>query len=260
MYRRFNYTKRRGIARQHCQIDLHRADEERMYFSARLALDEYGFEPSDNIRVEAWRSNASQRWEFGTVGAPIPPPQAERILRVPPSAQFKVSVVASDGSGRLSGVSPALKPKQEEQPKESLLPVELDDELGSEVWRLDFGEGHELPTLKINRKIEGAGEMVSSDQIFRPLVIPEVFRGVLRQAVLIERVDLDDAADNSWSDWLKLASIHLDGKEPPKLAQDADHEELDEAADWIDQAVAAFAAKHELMSPETFSQLLEGRS
>ena len=262
MYRRFNYTKRREIERQHCQINLHRIDDDRAYFSAQLQLDDYEFDPSAGIRIDAWRSNASQRWEFGAIGDPATPPQAERILRdVPITAQFKVSVVASDGSGRLLGVSPALKPKREEEPKESLLPVELDDGLGNEVWRLDFGDGHERPVLKINSKIEGGGEMVAGDQVFRPLVLPEVFRGVLRQAILIQRVDLDDTADNAWSDWLKLARLGLDDKkEPPALGNDADPEKLAEAADWIDRAVAAFAAKHEFMTPESFAEVLAGRS
>lgn len=261
MYRRFNYTKRREIERRHCQINLHRMDDDRTCFSARLQLDGYEFDPSASIRIDAWRSNASQRWEFGTIGAPAPPSQVERVLRdVPTTAQFKVSVAASDGSGRLLGVSPALKPKREEEPKESLLPVELDDDLGNEVWRLDFGEGHERPVLKINSKIEGAGEMVAGDQVFRPLVLPEVFRGVLRQAILIQRVDLDDTAENAWSDWLKLAKLDMNGKEPPALDKDADPERLAEAADWIDRAVAAFAAKHEFMSPESFAEVLAGRS
>lgn len=261
MYRRFNYTKRREILRRHCQIDLHRVGDGRTCFTARLNLAEYEFDPTSNIRIDAWRSNAAQRWDFGTVGAIAPPSQADRILRdVPATAQFKVSVVASDGSGLLYGVSPALKPKREEEPKESLLPIELDDTLGNEVWRLDFGAGHETAALKLNSKIEGATEMAAGHQVFRPLVLPEVFRGVLNHALLIEEIDLDDDQESAWNDWIRLASHHLGDKPLPDMEHDLGESRRASTAEWIDQAVAAFAAKHEFMTPETFAETLAGRS
>lgn len=261
MYRRFNYTKRKEIQRRHCQIDLHRVGDDRICFTARLNLAEYEFDPTSNIRIDAWRSNAAQRWDFGTVGEMSPPSQADRILRdVPATAQFKVSVVAPDGSGLLYGVSPALRPKREEEPKESLLPIELDDALGNEVWRLDFGGGHETAALKLNSKIEGATEMAAGHQVFRPLVLPEVFRGVLNHALLIEELDLDDDQESAWNDWIKLAAHHLGGVQPPHMGRDLDEGQRAGTAEWIDQAVAAFAVKHEFMTPETFAETLAGRS
>lgn len=261
MYRRFNYTKRKEIQRRHCQVDLHRVGDGRTCFAARLNLAEYEFDPTSNIRIDAWRSNAAQRWDFGTVGEIAPPSQADRILRdVPVTAQFKVSVVASDGSGLLYGVSPALKPKREEEPKESLLPIDPDDTLGSEVWRLDFGGGHETAVLKLNSKIEGVDKMAAGDQIFRPLVLPEVFRGVLNHALLIEKIDLDDDRESAWNDWIKLAAHHLGGGQPPYMGPGLDESQRASTAGWIDQAVAAFAAKHEFMTPETFAETLAGRS
>lgn len=261
MYRRFNYTKRKEIQRRHCQINLHRVGDGRTCFIARLDLAEYEFDPTSNIRIDAWRSNAAQRWDFGTVGEITPPSQTDRILRdVPTTAQFKVSIVASDGSGLLYGLSPALKPKREEEPKESLLPIDPDDTLGSEVWRLDFGEGHETAVLKLNNKIEGASEMVAGHQVFRPLVLPEVFRGVLNHALLIKGIELDDDRESAWNDWIKLAMHHLEGEQPPYMGRNLDESEQASTAGWIDQAVAAFAAKHEFMTPETFAETLAGRS
>ncbi len=260
MYRRFNYTKRREIARQDCQIDLHRMDGDRMCFSAQLGLDEYGFDPSAKIRIDAWRSNASQRWNFGTIGERISLPQPERVLRdVPTTAQFKVSVVASDGSGRLLGVSPALKPKRVDEPKESLLPIQLED-LGSEVWRLDFGDGTNPAVLHINKQIEGGAKVVTGSSSFQPIALPAVFREVLIHAILVQGVDLDDTSESDWGDWLKLASHRLGGEKIPYVPPSEDNERRQEAVRWIDRAVGAFAAKHEFMSPESFADVLAGRS
>ena len=260
MYRRFNYTKRREIARQHCQIALHRIDEDHVYFSARLALDGYGFDPSASIRIDAWRSNASQRWDFGTVGEILSPPQLERVLRdVPPTARFKVSIAASDGSGLLFGVSPALKPKRVDEPRESLLPVTQED-LGNEVWRLDFGDGTNPAVLQVNKQIEGGAEMITGSSSFQPIALPAVFREVLTHAILVQGVDRDDTSESEWEDWLKLASHHLGGAKVPHVPPGENDECRQEAVSWIDRAVEAFAAKHKFMTPETFADVLAGRS
>lgn len=260
MYYRFNYTKRREIARRYCQIDLHRIDGDRAYFSAQLRLDGYGFDPSASIRIDAWRSNASQRWDFGTVGEILPPPQSERVLHdVPTTAQFKVSVVASDGSGLLYGVSPALKPKRVDEPRESLLPVTQED-LGNEVWRLDFGDGTDPAVLQVNKQIDGDVQVITGSSSFQPIALPAVFREVLTHAILVQGVDQDDTIESGWQDWLKLASHHVGGEKVPYVPPSADDQRRQEAVRWIDRAVESFAAKHEFMIPETFADVLAGRS
>lgn len=260
MYRRFNYTRRKEIVRQHCQIDLHQVSEDQTCFSAKLNLDNYGFDLNARIRIDAWRSNASQRWNFGTVGALAQMTESERILHdVPSTARFKVSVVAPDDSGRLLGVSPALKPKRLDEPRESLLPVRLED-LGSEVWRLDFGDGTDLAVLQVNKQIEGGAQTVTGSSSFQPIALPAVFREVLTHAILVQGVDRDVNGESEWEDWLKLASNHLGGEKVPYVSSDEDDEYREDAARWIDRAVAAFAAKHEFMSPETFADVLAGRS
>ena len=261
MYRRFNYTKRKEIKRQDCQISLHRTGGDLPYFSVRLVLGEYGFDASARIRVDAWRSNASQRWDFGTVSGVTPPSLEERVLRdVPATARFKVSVVAADGSGLLYGVSPALTPKREDDPNDSLLPIEFDDDLGNEVWRLDFGNDGDSAVLKLNGKIEGAADMAGSDQIFRPLVLPEVFREVLRHALLVQGTELDDDRGSDWDDWIKLAMQRVDGEPPPGLEGEPPQRNIPDTVDWINRAVAAFATKHELTTPERFAEAMKARS
>lgn len=260
MYRRFNYTRRKEIARQHCQIDLHRIGQDRTCFSAKLNLSDYGFDPNALIRVDAWRSNASQRWDFGKVGAVAQLAESERTLHdVPSTAQFKISVVAPDDSGRLLGVTPALKPKRVDEPKESLLPVQLED-LGNEVWRLDFGDGTNPAVLYVNNRIEGGAEMVTGSSSFQPIALPAVFREVLTHAILVQGVDQDDTRQNDWEDWLKLASHYMGGEKVPYVPPGEEGEHRQDAVRWIDRAVAAFAAKHEFMSPESFADVLAGRS
>lgn len=266
MIHRSNRTGRKKIATRHAQVTLHKADRQPTYFEIDLALDGYGFPDDANVRVEAWRSNAAQRWDFGTVGDLPTLPQSERWLtEVPETAAFRVAVVAADGSGRLFGLSGRLHPRRQSDGDESdiaaksLLLVQKVSDLDQEVWRLDFGDD-ERPVLQINDSIADMEYVIQHDSSFRSLVIPEILRAILQRALLITRVDLDDSEPNAWTDWLDLARRIAPTDDVPVVADPLDVGQQEAALSWIEQVVQQFASNERLNAAAAYSKALEVRS
>lgn len=240
MIRRLNRTGRLQIARSDISVGLRPTEgNEPPIFDIELNLEGYNFPADARVRVEAWRSNAVQRWDFGTVGLPLAPSdEARRMRDVPQSSQFRVMVVAGDGSGRLLGHLPSIRPVL---PQKSLLPVREagEDELGEEVWRVDFGDD-DLPELLLNANVGGISEIVRSDKTFRSLVMPAVLRSILTHGLIDERADPDDD-ESPWEGWFRLAkSLHPDVEVPRAESDDFDTD-LTEAREWIEAVVRAFA-------------------
>ena len=243
MISRINRTGRKRIHRRDVDLSLRVAEgNEAPIFDLMLRLADYGFPAEARVRVEAARGNASQRWDYGTVWQRRTPPDEERRLTdVPKTASFRVFVVAADGSGKLLGHVPNLKPVL---PLDSRLPLEESDELGEEVWRVEFDGDNGNPVLKVNANIPGISESVRRDPAFRSLVMPEVFRTILTRMVLIDRAPPDDPDDERWAHWFEIARAYLPDREPPYLGgpRDADRDD-GEAREWIDAVVGAMAEK-----------------
>ena len=238
MIRHLNSTGRRTIEKGHVTVRFHpQEDGDTQSFDLQYRLDDYEFDRSATVRLEAWRLRSVQRWDLGTVGEPRILAEAERqVTEMTETPQFKLIVVAADGSGRLLGMSNQIRPVL---PRQSLLPVTL-KELRGEVWRVNFGES-ESPELEVNRNIDAISELVRSDAEFRSLIMPQVFRTVLSQIIVIDRHDLDDDEGGWWIDWLRYAQ-HLVPEEVPTLMGEAsDSTELDDVEEWIDRVVEEFA-------------------
>ena len=235
MIRHFNQTGRVRILREHVDLSLQAGREgQPRVFDLSLSLSEYNFDPEANIRVEAAVSNVSQRWQFGTVGQFTPPPEYERrMTEVPSTARFRIFVVKSDDSGLLLGAADGIAPTQDAS---SLLPIQEDD-IGDEVWRLDFSSVGE-PLLLLNNSVDNISGIVRSDAKFRSLVMPEVLRAILLRAVVIERQDPDDD-QSQWNLWFETARSILPHREAPNLSADASLTQ--EATEWIDDVVQVFA-------------------
>lgn len=207
-------------------------------FNLKLNLSPYGFDQDARIRVDAWRKNAFQRWDWGTVGGAADRNGDARILRgVPKECQFRVSVIAGDGTGRLLGVAHP-RPRL---PVESLLPLVADD-LGGELWHLDYGEGDDMVVLKVNRELPDFAETVRGDPAFRALVMPQVMRSILERALLVERVDPGDG-EGRWAPWFDLAAVILPNQEPPWVGPEGEDDAVARADAWIHRVVSIFSAK-----------------
>lgn len=245
--RRLNYTGRVKIARSHARISLRLTDEEMPpVFDLDLDLADYDFPSDARVRIEAWRGHSVQRWNYGTVGRRDPPSDVDlRLTEVPASCQFRVSVIAADRTGRLLGASAPIRPTQ---PHRSLLPLVEADDLGSEIWRVEFGaaDAPDQPELRVNSQVPGISEIVRTDPTFRALVMPAVLREVLTRMVSDDRSDPADE-EHPMHEWYRFAA---------RLTSPAGVNLPDDSAarfEWVDAVVAAFA-KSPLRAVTTYNK------
>jgi hypothetical protein len=232
--RRLNYTARQRIAREDADIVL-RGEGTEARFDAHLQLAGYHFPPDARVFVEAYRQTMLMRFDFGTVSAPAPP--EERALTEFPSADevlFRVKVTATSvRPGVLLGEADQLRPREPEQKPERrvpLLPV-VPDDLGDEIWRVDFGD---RTSLVVSKNLHDWKQTAAS-HLFRALVFPAAMRQILERILLVERYTETDDPHSWQSQWLQFAAqIPGSGALPVRGTSD----DFDE---WIENAVGAFA-------------------
>lgn len=237
MIRRFNFTERKRIDQERVKIEVtEAADGGPASFKAEINFDGMGLPADAPVTIEAYRGRMAMRFPWGTAGALTPHPD-RRLVTIPDNPSFRVKVVAPDGSGALLAMANRIRPRREER-HGSLLWLKPSDELGKEVWRLDFGDGSDPPTLLINRSVPGIETAARNDDAFHALVFPEVLRAVLVRALITDDADLDDE-EGDWGGWLRFAhSLH----DAPLRSGDDD--DRDARMKWIDEAVEAFTRKH----------------
>ena len=239
MLRRFNHTGRHTISKDHVSIRVRpREHSDKAAFIADLELDGYGFDPAAVVRMEASRSLIVERWDVGTVTDATNSREFLGLMNeVPMTSQFKVFVVAGDGSGRLLGASGPIKPKL---PVESLIPLEPTD-LGGEVWRVDFVDDGQ-PVLLVNNRLPAMSEIVRNDKQFRALVMPQVLRTVLTHIIFVAGADYDDDEETWHQGWFNLAQAVFSTR-APKVTNPEDDSQLLDAQRWIEEVVAEFSER-----------------
>jgi hypothetical protein len=235
MIRRFNYTDRLRIRRSDVRITL-REQEGRLEFDADMrSLADYDLPPDSFVFVEAYRQTNWMRFDFGQVGAIIPP--ANRVLSQFDSSDgilFRVKVTPNGNIHTLLAEADQIqlvRPEQSEGKRTPLLPV-IPRKLGDEIYRLDFSDGR--PLLLINSEA-GNYASIGKSPAFVSMVYPGIFREILIRVLLLEKHDDDDAPDDWKSQWLRFALLH------PGLGDLPDPDDTDGRSDWIEKAVSAFA-------------------
>jgi hypothetical protein len=240
--RRLNYTGRQRITRGDVRITACERAGQPPTFDAAIRMEGYRLPADALVCVEAYRQTRWMRFDFGTVGALVPP--LDRALTEFESLDqilFRVKVTSASGDrqGLLLAEAdqiPIRRPEDSEEERIPLFPVAPDD-LGAEVYRVDFSDGP--PKLLVNRTV-GDWRQVAQSPPFRSLVYSAALRQILTRILCIERYgDIDDAED--WrSRWLRFA-VGLSG-----VGDVPDTEDLDACEVWIDAAVAAFARQFQM--------------
>jgi hypothetical protein len=238
--RRFNFTARQRIAQADVQIVLENTKDSVAVFNLVLDLAAYEFPSDARIFVEAYRQTSVMRFDFGTVSAPTSP--LDRSLLDFPSADeilFRIRVTATSGNpGVLLGEADQIRPRKKEELPDLRLPLlpAIPDDLGEEVWRIDFNNG---TWLVVSRDLPNWKQTVSSDT-FRALVYPAAMRQIL-QRILHTEVYRDIEDPDDWrSRWL-LFSVQLPGgRSIPDAREDQEY--------WIEDVVAAFSLQFFLRS------------
>lgn len=243
MIRRLNYTGRRRIPRENIRIAIYRnGDTEE--FDARVSCDGLCLPDSAFLLVEAYHKSDWMRFDFGTVGQVVIP-RDRRLTAFYRGARvlFRVKAVAADvESGKILAEADRIVPlsPDSDRDRDPLLPVRVVDGLGSQIWRLIWESG---PVLELNRQEPEVKRLLTSDPRFKWLILPQVLRSILIR-VLVEEMDEDEDAQGGGEGqrWIDFAhSLHP--VEPPK----PDDRDMELIENWVDDVVAAFCGRNNVM-------------
>lgn len=241
--RTLNYTNRKRILREHARITIHE-DKTGCTFDAGLNLADYRLPGEARVFVEAYRQTQQMRFSYGQVGAMRIP--ENRNLRDFGSAEgvlFRVKVVTGiDPHGLLLAEADQIRPRKSTDADEDrvpLLPVVPDENMGEEIWKIEFDDQQTL--LRMNSRL-GDWRALARDPAFVALVYPAVFRMVLRQILLHDKHRDSEDEDDWRSRWLRFA-VDLHGvASPPEEDNEAGLE------DWIDTAASAFCSRQNIFA------------
>lgn len=242
MPRRFNYTGRKRIRREHVSLRIIRTSSG-ITLDPAVRLGEYDFELSARVYLEAYRSASTQwkRFDLGRVGVmELPIDLSLDEFERPEGILFRVKVT-SDGAngGKLLGDADALRPTLPEEANAARTPLidPVPAALDGEVWRVHFGP--DRPQLQINERIAGWKEVVR-DPVFRSLVAPTVMRQVLAKILIVDRNDGDEDDPSDWrQNWIRFCEGLPGTSECPEIGNESagDSERLEL---WIDDVVGRF--------------------
>lgn len=242
MKRRINSTGRKSIGRDRISIRLIDPDspsEPRSFAASLEDLASIGVPPEARIYIEPYVTGSSSvmRFAFGTVGAPVAPPntsladldQDGRIL-------FRIRIVDESADvGKILAAANALRPVDEkiaEEERRAILPVASED-LGELVWQLDL-PGSARPQLVLNNRIPGLMDRIKTDPLLQGAIVPAAVRRILEHVLDAGKGEHDDDLD--WvQDWKRWASIVL-GRDVDEEKSDAD-----EIQAVVDEILRAFA-------------------
>lgn len=234
MIRRFNYTQRKRIEKQRVSIELHEPDDGGVAtFSATLNLADLQLPDDARLDIAAIGGRGAMRFAWGTVGHPQPSPDC-RLTRMSANPSFRI--IAQDADNKILALANNITPKRAAG-RESLLWLQEDD-LGQEVWRMDFSSGAPgRPVLQVNSAISGISAAMRQDDAMRGLVLPAALRAILTKALIVDDVDPTDS-DGDWSDWFGFVGRFYFTDYPGENSD----EQRDKSAviAWIEGAVDAF--------------------
>ena len=248
--RRLNYTGRQSIRRSHVQVTLREPEHGSPTFDASIDLSFYNLPDDALVFVEAQRQTSYMRFDFGTAGSIEPP--GDRMLSEFDSAegiQFRVKVTAreTDESRRamlLAAIDRIRTVRQGEELDSNCRPLLVtvpDDTLGSQVCRVHFGEGDPVE-LRINSQL-GNWKSAVLRPAFKALVFPMAFKEILTRFVIIDDVTDPGDGESVGEQWLKFALTLPGVGEIPSGT--SNYDQLD---DWIDDAVAAFCRRSDMIN------------
>jgi hypothetical protein len=251
--RHFNYTSRRRILQRDVQIVL-RSTETDAYFDAFLRLHEYELPPTSRVIVEAYRQTDVRRYDFGTAANPVAR-DATDLSGLPDSDSllFRVKVIEANGpsAGKLVAEADALRAVDASSAQRPSIVRVREVRLSGELWRLEFE--NESPILLLEERA-GPRQVFVASREFKWLVLPTIFRELLREATARSIEDDDPGASETWRAKILAQARSLAG-EPP-----ANHDDSDELTGWINSAVNSFCRLNSFAQQYGYGLLSGGES
>ena len=188
-------TNPTGIIRIHKQrfaIDIEKDFDGNKYFDyKKINLEGLELDPNAAIYLYYVSGNVEKRYDLGTVSSPSKP--HDRFIGQLRSLKFRLLVVDKN-SQRIIASAEHVKAKSLNQDKrDSLIPVEMDDKLGNEIWKLPLTDG-EQPVLYLNQKYPYVDHLIANDYQTVALIYPQIMRTALMHYI-------NNPTDNSTDSW-----------------------------------------------------------
>ena len=240
MLRKLNFTERAKIPRSNIRVTLRRDDDGVLVFDPQLSFDGVGVLPAARVFIEAYYRTSFMRFDCGSVAdLSLPPDRRLTDLDGTSVVHFRVKLVDNSANDhRIVAVADddvVSEEKAEQAGRMPLLPVNFSDALAEQAWRIAFESTG--PVLELNNRIANIKDIAKNDAPFLALVYPAAVRQIFTQILLVDEQDAHEDGDEWWHLWLRWAARFVS-----PLPNDSD-----EAAYWIEDVVAAFAAEQKLV-------------
>lgn len=243
--RRFNYTGRRDLKQDAVDLEVTKASDGALSVKGSVDLDAYGPWPADaDVVLEAWQGPAFERFSIGR--ASVPKIEFQRQLtrfRGDQSPQFRVKIVSETSDrGKLLGLCQIrARRADDDRPTGSMLHVTVEP-LDHEIFKLRLEE-NKHPVLVINENLptetDYFGKGFALTPLFVSLVMPQIFRTVVTDVLLVRRMDEEDESPGGM--WIRFArSLNTDSLPPS--------DDIDARRAWLEIATAEFSRCTDVMT------------
>jgi hypothetical protein len=239
MKRRFNYTGREKLTKDAIKISINKTNEKPKSITAKLNLNEIKYPGVTKIYLDAYHKTDRKRFDFGKIShISLPEDLTIDELAYTDNLMFRLMLIDESGEhGKIIAHADRIR-ADEEADKRPILPVRFDD-LGQQIWKLEFTGEEGGPILCINNKIPALENLVKTDSVFFMYVFPAAIREILTHLIFIDTVENPEEPSVTWhNDWLKFSKMILPHEPVPDL--DPDKIKEDDVVKWIDQVVEEF--------------------
>ncbi len=164
-------------------VTLRRGADGVLLFDPQLSFEGVAVVPTARVFIEAYYRTAFMRFDCGSVEDFVPP-EDRRLTEIDGTSLVRFRM--KETSGRVP-----------------LLPVNFDENLEHQAWRIEFEP--EGPVLELNNRIDAIRDVARSDAAFFALVCPAAVRQVLTRILLVDEQDAHQDGDDWWNLWLRWA-------------------------------------------------------
>jgi len=179
-----------------------------LLFDPQLSFEGVAVVPTARVFIEAYYRTAFMRFDCGSVEDFVPP-EDRRLTEIDGTSlvRFRMKLVDDRANDyRVVAVADGIVVSAE-TPETSgrvpLLPVNFDENLEHQAWRIEFEP--EGPVLELNNRIDAIRDVARSDAAFFALVCPAAVRQVLTRILLVDEQDAHQDGDDWWNLWLRWA-------------------------------------------------------
>lgn len=237
MLRKLNFTSRAKIAQSSIRIALKRDSDGVLAFDPAIDVGAVTAPPDARVFIEAWHRTSYMRFDLGTVAALTIPADRRLVDIEGTSVRFRIKVVGPDH--RILAVADDIRVSDRppgEGTNSPLLPVQFNDALDQQAWRIAFEP--DLPVLELNSRIANIDAIAKDDSLFFALVYPAAVREILTRILVIEQFDAFEATNDWWNLWIRWASRYTTTPVPV---------DADDAPRWIEEVVGSFCSQHRVV-------------